>query len=261
VNISKEKIPCQPVIGGVETMNDKELTKYIVAFTYGDGSIGYHGKNCRFGATCIIDNMDYILWRKSILENLTPVLVYENSKDLPNHKRIFKTNSRTHPTYTKIQNRMYHDGRKTIDPHYLKLMDWETLAIFYMDDGSLRNVTQTYKENTYSNKYPNIASMSFNYAENLMLRNCFKDILGIEFNIHKHSTRENGEINYMLCLGGSSRERFYKGIGKYILPSFRYKLDNSYDVPPYQGGEDIVRTTEKSVEEGANDLLQEEILE
>ena len=43
-------IPCQPVIGDVETVNEKDKIKYVVAFTYGDGYIGFHGKNCRFEA-------------------------------------------------------------------------------------------------------------------------------------------------------------------------------------------------------------------
>jgi len=57
---------------GVETMDEKEKVKYIVAFTYGDGYIGKHGTECRFQANNIEQNMDYILWRKEILENITP---------------------------------------------------------------------------------------------------------------------------------------------------------------------------------------------
>ena len=216
-------------------MNDKDIMKYAVAFTYGDGCIIRHGKECRFEATCIEDNMDYINWRKCILENITPINTYENKDSRPNRKLLIKTSSRTHPTYTKIYSRMYHNGRKTVDPHYLKLFDWETLAIFYMDDGNLQNVTQSYKENKYSNKYPNIASMSFSYAENIMLKETIKKNLGIEFNVRKHSEREDGTINYMLYLAGSSRQSFYSNISKYILPSFRYKLDNSYDVLPFVG--------------------------
>ncbi len=216
-------------------MNEKELIKYVVAFTYGDGHIQRHGKECRFEATCIIDNIDYINWRKSILENITPALVYENKDTRSNRRTLIKTNTRTHPIFTKVFCRMYHDGRKTVDPHYLKLFDWETLAIFYMDDGSLQEITQTYKEKDYSNKYPNIASMSFSYAENLLLKNTIKKNLGIEFNIRKHSERKDGTINYMLYLVGSSRQCFYKNISQYILPSFKYKLDNSYDVLPYKG--------------------------
>ena len=35
---------------------------------------------------------------------------------------------------------------KVLDPHYLKLMDWETLAMMYMDDGWIQvteNKTKT----------------------------------------------------------------------------------------------------------------------
>jgi hypothetical protein len=245
----------------VETMNRKDLVKYIVAFLYGDGSISLpHAKECRFEASCIIDNEDYVLWRKSILEELTPVRVYIIDPKMENRKLILQTSTRIHPLYTQIKSRVYHDGKKTLDPHYLKLFDWETLAILYMDNGSLREVKQDYKEKHYTNKYPNIATMNFNYAENLLLKETIKKNLGIEFNINKHSTRKDGTINYMLCMPSSSRERFYKEIGQYILPSFRYKLDYSYDVPPFRG-EDIVRTVEQSTETGANDLSQTEMFE
>lgn len=229
---------------GVETMNDKELVKYIVAFTYGDGCLVKHGNECRFEATCIEKNLDYIMWRKSILENLNPVTIYKLEDKRPNRQILIKTNTRTHPEYTKVWSRLYQNGRKSLDPHYLKLLDWETLAILYMDDGCLQNVKQQYKEKEYSNKYPNIATMSFSYAENLLLKQTIKENLNIEFNVKKVSgIQKNGSLNYMLFLGSSSRESFYKNISKYILPSFRYKLDNSYDMLPYWD-EDIVRTVE-----------------
>lgn len=226
-------------------MNEKDKIKYVVAFTYGDGYLGKHGKYCRFEAPCIIDNIDYIEWRKSILENITPVNIYINKDKRDNRRTIIKTCTRTHPLFSRIQSRIYHSGRKTVDPHYLKLFDWETLAIFYMDDGSLQTVKQNYKDSHYKNSYPNIASMSFNYAENLMLKKAIKDNLEIEFNIRKHSIRKDGTINYMLYLAGSSRERFYKNISKYVLPSFKYKLEHSYErlLPEREDGE-IVRTME-----------------
>jgi hypothetical protein len=97
--------------------------------------------------------------------------------------------------------------------------------------------------------------MSFSYAENFLLKETIKANLEVEFNVKKvFGTKKDGTLNYMLFLAPSSRERFYLEISKYILPSFRYKLDSSYDMLPFMGDEDIVRTTEKSVEVGANVL-------
>lgn len=227
---------------GVETMDEKEKIKYIVAFTYGDGYIGQHGKECRFEANNIEKNMDYMLWRKEILENITPVNFHPNIK-LENHQQTYKTCTRTHPMYTKVHNRMYLLGKKVIDPHYLKLMDWETLAIWYMDDGSIRPNIRYYKDKTYyCTPTPNLATCCFSYGDNLLLKQVFKQTLGIEFNISKHAVSVNTGQQYILNLASGSFDRFIENIKPFIFPSFEYKL-NPYDKPLDKiQGEDIVRT-------------------
>ena len=206
---------------GVETMDEKEKVKYIVAFTYGDGYIGKHGTECRFQANNIEQNMDYILWRKEILENITPVQLSPNIKREPQHSQQYKTCTRTHPIYTKIWSRLYICNKKVIDPHYLKLLDWETLAIWYMDDGSIRPNIRYYKDKTYyCTPTPNIATCCFSYGDNLLIKQAIKERLGIEFNISKHAFGKNLEQQYILNLASSSFDRFIENIKPFILPSF-----------------------------------------
>lgn len=240
---------------GVETMDIKDKIKYIVAFTYGDGYIGYHGKNCRFEASNIIDNLDYIQWRKSILNHITGVNTYQIVDKRANRRTIVKTSTQTHPLFTKVYSRMYLNGKKVIDPHYLKLLDWETLAIWFMDDGSNRPNIRKYKDKVYYYvPTPNLATNCFSYGDNLLIKKAIKENLGIEFNISRHSKSSLGEQQYILNLLSSSYDKFIKEIEKYILPSFQYKL-NPYEklLPEREDGE-IVRTTEKSVELHRNDV-------
>jgi hypothetical protein len=222
-------------------MDEKLKIKYIVAFLYGDGYIGRHGHECRFQANNIADNLDYILWRKEILENITPVTITTNKDERPNRKEIVKTFTRTHPIYSRVHERMYLENKKVIDPHYLKLFDWETLAIWYMDDGSLRLVTQDYKESHYVCPVPTLATNCFSYGEQMLIKQAAKEKLGIEFNINKHSVNKNDEMAYNLVLARSSFDRFYNGVKEFIKPSFLYKI-NPHDKPHFMG-EDIVRTT------------------
>lgn len=229
-------------MGSVETMDEKTKIKYIVAFTYGDGGIYQHGRECRFEANTIAENMDYILWRKEILENITPINLYKNNV-VGNRKESYKTTSRTHPLYTRVRNRMYLLGKKVIDPHYLTLLDWETLAIWYMDDGSIRPNIRTYKDKTYyCTPTPNIATNCFSYGDNLLIKKAVKEKLELEFNITKHA-KHGEEQQYILNLASSSFDRFIEGVRPFILPSFQYKL-NPYDrLLPERKDEDIVRTT------------------
>jgi len=205
-------------------VDKKTLTKYIVAFCYGDGFLGKHGKNARFQANNIIDNLDYIEWRASILENVSGLSMSERVPKIKGWKVLINTTTHTHPMYTTIWQRLYLNGRKVFDPHYLKLLDWETLAILYMDDGTLGCTKQEYKDKTYRNYYPKIATCAYSYGDNLLLKKAIKDKLGIEFNINRHSRNKRGETTYILSLQANSRERFLSGVEQYILPSFRYKI-------------------------------------
>lgn len=215
-------------------MDKKILMKYLTAFTYGDGSISQHGKECRFEATCIIDNMDYIEWRKSILEEVSPVILYEEHPEIkyPNRKVVIKTNTRTHPIYSEIRRRVYHEKVKTLDPHYLKLIDWEWIAILFMDDGTNSKNIRKYKDKEYQcSPTISIATMKFSYSDNLILKNYLKDNFQLEFNIYRRGLGKDGVYDYAIYLMKSSYERFIDGVSPYILPSFQYKL-HPYDKPP-----------------------------
>ncbi len=119
-------------------MDDMTFLKYVVAFTYGDGCIAKlkDHKNCRFQAAQLSRNKDYIEWRGDIFSSLTRIRYNTYNNDAGNE--MIATYTLDHPLYTRVYNRMYHAGRKTLDGHYLKLFDWETLAIFYQDDGNWR---------------------------------------------------------------------------------------------------------------------------
>ena len=217
-------------------MDEKTKIKYIAAFTYGDGYIGYHGKNCRFQANNIIDNKDYIEWRASILENITRVTMTTNRDDRENRRTIIKTFTMTHPIYTRVHSRFYLNGTKVIDPHYLKLLDWETMAIWYMDDGSLRVIKQDYKENYYEYLVPTLSTNCFTYGDQELIKKAVKERLGVEFNINKHSKNKAGEQTYLMALQRSSADKFLENVSPYILPSFMYKI--SPYVEPITGNAD-----------------------
>jgi hypothetical protein len=212
-------------------MDKRTLVKYIYAFTFGDGCITYPVKNkphhkvqARLSVTHIVDNADYILWKKSILEELTNVHMYENvGRDGRRNTLTLHTNR--HPLYTAVRERMYYHGRKTIDPHFLKHLDWEVLAIFYMDDGCYKNGTK--EEAIY------LSTNCFTYAEQEMF--CFHLFkkFGLKFTINKHMG------SYRLRLSSKDVDKFMQGVKPFILPSFQYKLSSECLAP--EMGDDIVR--------------------
>lgn len=192
-------------------MIKKDFLKYAVAFTMGDGGVYYSGKNCRFVANQIIDNRDYIEWRADILRTLTEVNLHESHQE--GKRVILATTTRAHPFYTKIRERMYVDSYKSIDPFYVKLLDWEMLAILYMDDGSI------YKD-TRCNATPiaRLNTKRLSYADSWLLKKAIKERLNVEFNVHRHLHR------YFLSLRAKDSSQFFDSIAPFIKPSFQYKL-------------------------------------
>jgi hypothetical protein len=227
-------------------MDDLTFIKYVVAFTYGDGCIAKlkTHKNCRFQAAQLKRNQDYIEWRGDILSHLTAIKYYEYTAQSP----MIATYTRHHPTYTKVYARMYHAGRKTIDPHYLKFFDWETLAIFYQDDGNWRLRPQA------GSKTPEvrIASHNFTYAENLMLKRMLKEKFDLEWNLQRQKYK-NMVSYYYLSLRAKDYNKFERGIKPFIKPSFEYKLGIPFDKPLIVEGDDIVLISQETVSAGRND--------
>ena len=240
----------------VTTMETKDFTKKIWAFTLGDGGLSstqsYYlvderkherswynrEKNSHYYLKQREDHLDYIEWQANYLEQLTSIRISHNDAYIDkrgfNIKGQYELHTKTHPIYTTMRNRIYLNNTKCISEHDLHLLDWECMAIFYMDDGWLetqeRQTTETYVR-------IGIASHNFTYGDQLMLKAAIKEKLGIEFNIRKH-LQKSGEYKYFLSAKKEHARRFLDGISRFILPSYEYKLF-SEQVAPAMGG-DIV---------------------
>lgn len=194
-------------------MIKRDLYKYISAFIMGDGGVYYSGKNCRLVSNSV--HGEYILWKKSILEYLTSVNYHVTIDRRGDYKRkpLHVLTTKTHPTYTKMRKRFYTDRYKGIDPHYIKLLDWEVLAILFMDDGSCSkdkrcDATPSVKLNT----------KRLSYADSWLLKKGIKDNLGIEFNVHRHYDM------YFLSLRTKDYSTFKANVSPFVLDCFKYKL-------------------------------------
>jgi len=202
-------------MGDVETVikDKKELYKYLSAFVMGDAGVYYSGKNCRLVTNSI--EKEYILWKKDILENLTKVNYHVriDKRTDYNRKPLHVLTTRTHPTYTKLRNRFYTDKYRGIDPHYLKLMDWETLSILFMDDGSCY-------QDPRCNATPsvNLNTKRLSYADTWLLKKGIKEKFGLEFNIQRQKHM------YYLRLRSKDYYKFVAGVSPFILDCFQYKI-------------------------------------
>lgn len=205
----------------------KELVKIISFLTMGDGSVHKNGgsKDCVFSISLVEEHLDFLEWVKGVIENVTSCTLMYYKRESP-RKNMYKVQSKTHPFFNDIRDRVYVGTYKSIDPHALKLLDWESLAILYMCDGCLgRNKNSP---NSFTTTL-NLCRLS--YGDMLLLKKALKEKLDLEWNVVKTNTKY-----YTLRLRMKDFDKFMKGISPYVFESFKYKV--------------ILRTTDPSTEGG-----------
>lgn len=204
----------------------KELVKLCSFIIMGDGGV-YKRNDCtnyQFIMNMKKENSDYVNYCKDILENITSCRVFDrvmNNNDGYNRKEQLRLESNVHPFLTKLHDRIYTGTYKGIDPHALKLIDWECLAILFMSDGC-GCIKKGYPDVTLNMK-------RLSYGDQLLLKKVFKDKFDLEWNINRQNNY------YYLRLRTKDLNKFITGIKQYILPSFLYKILN---VEPFAKNDD-----------------------
>lgn len=200
----------------------KQLVKLLSYMSTFDGGLYVRHTNAQYIMNMRKENLDYVLWVKSVLDQVTSSII-EDRKDYNTdgfaRKEQVRLYSKTHPLLTTIRNRIYINNHKVIDPHMLKMMDAESLAIIFMADGSacLKHGIRLHTK-------------GFSYADNMALSQSIYNSLGLRTNINRHN-------NYFeLRLKSADIGKFVDTVIPYICPSFRYKLER---VAPHKtvGGE------------------------
>lgn len=221
-------------------MNEQLKYKYLYAFAFGDGCLENtkNNQNSRLRIEHVSRNTDYCDWKTSILENITNVTqtTYYREDKNQSFTRIITAR---HPIYTKLRERLYLHGRKTIDPHIEAFLDWEFLAVLYQDDGYL-------SFNQYGSPQILLCTECFTWAEQKMLRDWMAEKLELHWEVVKHT---NG---FRLRLKGKYIPYFIENVKAYIVPSMLYKI-RKFECEAPAKDEEPVRSSEES--EGLDESL------
>jgi len=195
-------------------MNDEELRSAIVGMVLGDGHLNLSGRsqNAHMDFAHSIQQKDYAVWKSELLADLTSVRVTEGVITVKgkeyNKVRVL---SKVHPVYTRLWNRFYHNGRKTIDHFLMNCLTPLGLAIWYMDDGHLKD-----HEDFLT---PVLETNCFNVAEHEIMTKALADKFHLEFRANHLNAKY-----LMLRLRRKDREKFFDIIREYIHPSMEYKI-------------------------------------
>jgi hypothetical protein len=211
----------------------KQLVKLVSYMSTFDGGLYLPSKkgknNAQFIMNMKAEHRDYLEWVQQTLNLITGTRLTirpDYNSDGFERQPQLRLESNRHPFLTTIRDRIYIDRQKVIDPHMLKLMDEEALAIIFMADGG------TFLQKRFKNPhaYINLHTKGFSYHDNLALGKAIYDTLGVHTNIHKHSKY------YYLNIPKKSHEDFIRHVLPHMCKSFLYKLEN---LSPALG-EDIV---------------------
>lgn len=204
---------------GATTMS-KELSKRLYYFSTFDGGL-YTMKDCtnaKFIINMKKENLDFVEAIEKTLDEASIGYSRKDRKDYNtdgcNRQPQVRLESRNHPKLTTIQDRIYIDGKKVIDPHMLTLLDAEALAIIFMADGSR---VQDKRSPSAKPNYT-LNTKGFSYGCNFLLKKAIKEKLDLEFNINRQN-------NYWyLRLRAKDVDKFEELVTPFVFESFSYKL-------------------------------------
>jgi recombination protein RecA len=215
-------------------MNEEEIRGAVIGMILGDGNLSHcktSETNSHIDYAHSIKQKEYAIWKAKILENLTSVRITEGiSKCKGKEYKKVRVFTKTHPLYTHLWKRFYHNGRKTIDSFLMNQLTPLGLAIWYMDDGNLNN-----HENFLT---PKLETNCFNVAEHMIMTKVLADKFHLEF----RANHLNAKYLY-LRLRRRDREKFFDIIREFIHPTMAYKIqDDGIKIRPF--GDPIKGTCE-----------------
>lgn len=216
-------------------MDNKQLTKLLSYFIMGDGGVYATKLNAKFIMNMKEENKDYIDWVDEVLSSFVGTAQYSRkdyNTDGCIRKPQIRLESKTHPILTTLMERIYIDGYKGIDPHTIKLIDWEALAILFMCDGCLHEEKPNPKKGLLKSSWNLTLNMKrLSYGDHFILKKALKDILDLEFNINRQNQY------YYLRLRCKDVGKFCRGVEPFMKDSFKYKIRM---INPATAGGDIV---------------------
>lgn len=192
----------------------KERRAILAGLMLGDG--GRTKNNFYIGHS--MKQKDYALFKSDLLQKITGKEV--NIRERTN--KLGYSNIRVEPKLIPLTKRLvrelWKNGEKKISRNFLNFLSLESIAIWFMDDGSKSFKKRNGKVhavevtlNTYLSK-----------EDNEIIIHYFKEVWGIKWGLNKSKS------HYRLRMGTREARKFFKLISPYIIPSMQYKINLTY---------------------------------
>lgn len=129
-----------------------------------------------------------------------------------------KATSIGHPEFKKYYDMFYDEnGTKYVPKDIEKYLNDFVMALWFMDDGSINS------RKNEKGRGLRICSLNFSYEDHIILQNAIKKSFNINTKIGAY--KRNNKLYYYISFNKRNSHRLKDIIGKYVLPSMKYKLD------------------------------------
>lgn len=199
----------------------------------GDAGLSKDRKSAYLHMSHSIKQVEYALWKKEILEQLTSVATwYGKVKSGKSDKEygIIRLWTKRHPIYTSLKERMYFQNRRTFDLHCLKRLSDLGLLIWFLDDG-----VRYWKHNGHDPSAM-LCTDRYNYIEHLSLQKYFHDRWNLNAKLNRHG------IHWRLRFGVNELDKLdklFEPFASSIPDCMKYKLSASYERPEWNPEETV----------------------
>lgn len=216
-------------------MKLKELD-LLVGIIIGDGYIGKVPWSYQITVGHGASQKDYCEWKMNLVNEMkifdTELHMYTKKiKDKYMQYGFSKTSKKLEKLYTLF----IEDGHKVVKNVLKYLKSNRSVAIWFMDDGSMESARKKQKDGTIKYYRPNmkLCTHCFTYEENILIQKFFKEKYQIDCSIRKEVKRNRPGCPeyYYLRFDANNTEKVYKKILKEYIHccqsmecKFRYLL-------------------------------------
>ena len=188
----QKEIALGSLLGDAYLRPSKGKTSYTLSFTHGE------------------KQKAYLEWKLSEFENFVATKAfYVRRTNFHGTAPTYSFSTVTHPYLRQLHTLCYPNGKKTVTKAWLDLLSPLSLAVWYLDDGSLNRRYGTIV----------LCTNCFSEEEQRGMIDCFSHRFGI---VPKLEPRRNGQ--FVLRINASQRYRFLDLVAPHVPDCMSYKL-------------------------------------
>ena len=152
----------------------------------------------------------YLEWKRAEFDNYVVTKeLYRATRDFHGNAPTYSFSTITHPYLLELRALCYPEGKKRVTDQWLEQLTPLSLAVWYLDDGSLNRRYGTVT----------LCTNSFSYDEHLLMREFFRSRFGIDARIEP---RRNGQFS--LRINASQSKAFRALVAPHVPDCMMYKL-------------------------------------